>query len=96
MHGEITTGVIVGERRTNKGYLELEYEFKIKEETYRNVGNNIDLVLVAGRDFQGKSFPIIYYPQNPEYNHVLISPVDFKKYNMKFPDSLNWVKDYLR
>jgi hypothetical protein len=45
------------------------------------------------RLFIGKYFPIAYSPEI-DMGQILISPKDFKKYNIAFPDSLNWVSDY--
>lgn len=45
-------------------------------------------------NFVGKTFPAMYLPSN-ETLEVLITPVDFKKFNIPFPDSLNWVMQYV-
>lgn len=44
--------------------------------------------------FINKSFPVIYVPENPIINEILITPDRFKKYAIPFPDSLNWVLKY--
>lgn len=49
-----------------------------------------------------KTFPVVYdttakgsrYVPFPVY--LLITPDDFKKFNMPFPDSLNWVRKYIK
>jgi hypothetical protein len=46
-------------------------------------------------NFVGKQFPVVYDSLNPGGNfRMLISPDDFKYYNMPFPDSLKWVLSY--
>jgi len=45
-------------------------------------------------DFVGKTFPAMYSP-NTNTLEVLIAPVDFEKFGMPFPDSLNWVMSYI-
>ncbi len=40
--------------------------------------------------FIGKTFPAMYSP-NKDILEVLITPKDFKKFNIPFPDSLNLV-----
>lgn len=45
-------------------------------------------------NFVGKTFPAMYLPSN-ETLEVLIAPVDFEKFNIPFPDSLNWVMQYV-
>ena len=43
--------------------------------------------------FVGEYFPAIYSP-DIDILEVLITPKDFEEYNIKFPDSLNWVIKY--
>ena len=38
----------------------------------------------------GKTFPALF-SEKKKIVRVLITPKDFKKYNIPFPDSLNWV-----
>ena len=45
-------------------------------------------------DFIGKTFPAMYSP-NKDNLEVLITPKDFKKFKIPFPDSLNWVIPYV-
>ena len=45
-------------------------------------------------DFIGKNFPAMFLPTN-ETLEILITPVDFEKFNMPFPDSLKWVMEYV-
>ncbi|RYG11440.1 MAG: hypothetical protein EOO07_20595 [Chitinophagaceae bacterium] len=43
--------------------------------------------------FIGKKFPVIFSPGTLN-SELLISPQDFKKFGIPFPDSLNWVVEY--
>ena len=45
------------------------------------------------RIFIGKYFPIAYSPKI-NVGQILITPEDFKNYDIPFPDSLNWVLEY--
>lgn len=45
-------------------------------------------------DFIGKTFPAMYLPGS-RVLEVLITPKDFEKFGMPFPDSLNWVMPYV-
>ena len=45
-------------------------------------------------DFVGKSFPAMYLPKK-DILEVLITPKDFEKFKIPFPDSLNWVMPYV-
>jgi len=44
--------------------------------------------------FIGKTFPAMYSP-NTDILEVLITPSDFEKFNLPFPDSLSWVANYV-
>jgi hypothetical protein len=51
--------------------------------------------LVKGSfDFIGKTFPAMYLPDK-DILEILITPRDFEKFNIPFPDSLNWVMPYV-
>src|SRR5450755_4868221 len=43
-----------------------------------------------------RTFPVIYSPNYPKNNYILIRPEDFNRFNYSFPDSLNWVLKYIR
>lgn len=43
-----------------------------------------------------KSFPVVVSTANPKDNDILITPADFKNYNIPFPDSLAWVAEKLQ
>lgn len=45
--------------------------------------------------FVGKWFPIAIDSLNPKNVELLICPVGFEDYGLKFPDSLNWVRSYV-
>ncbi len=45
-------------------------------------------------DFISKTFPAMYLP-GKDMLEVLITPKDFEKFNLPFPDSLNWVMPYV-
>jgi hypothetical protein len=51
--------------------------------------------LKSGRyNFVGKTFPGMYSPKTNTLE-ILIAPVDFKKFDIPFPDSLKWVLEYI-
>ncbi|HEU5053030.1 MAG TPA: hypothetical protein VFT78_07945 [Hanamia sp.] len=52
--------------------------------------------LIYGKDFfVNKTFPAMYSP-NTDVLEILITPTDFEKFNIPFPDSLNWLLPYIR
>jgi hypothetical protein len=46
--------------------------------------------------FLGKTFPVVYNPNNPNNNFLLIRPKDFNQFNYSLPDSLHWILKYIR
>lgn len=51
-------------------------------------------LLKGSFDFIGKTFPAMYLP-GKDILEILITPRDFEKFNIPFPDSLNWVMPYV-
>jgi hypothetical protein len=45
--------------------------------------------------FLGKTFPVVYNPDNFNNNFLLIRPKDFERFHYSFPDSLRWVLKYI-
>lgn len=79
------------------GKISLEYEYKIggilkydskltNEITERNCNEH----------FIGKTFPVIYHPEDQSLSRMLFSPDDFEYIKTIFPDSLQWVVKYLK
>lgn len=46
--------------------------------------------------FMRRCFPLIYIPDNPDIDMMLIDNYDFERVGIPRPDSLRWVDDYLR
>lgn len=44
----------------------------------------------------GKQIPVIYSYREPDQNFMLLTPDDFKKYKINFPDSMSWILPYLK
>ena len=55
------------------------------------IGSNTNVV--KENSFIGKYFPIVYSPRI-NLGQILITPEDFKAYNIPFPDSLRWTLDF--
>ena len=71
----------------------LEYEFVYKNK--KIVGYAAGGQIRGIREFENRSFPVIYYPGLGGHSQLLLQPSDFKKYDIPFPDSLSWVLQYL-
>jgi hypothetical protein len=91
-------GILLNAKTTNwapgaKVSLDLKYEFYYKGE--KKIGADAFNDFRGNPDFVGRYFPVIYYPGWGGHNQLLITPSDFKEFNLPFPDSLNWVLPYI-
>jgi len=69
----------------------LYYTYKIDGIVYKDHSSQ----KISGKyleDFMNKCFPLVYSTKNPEKSILLITPDDFDRWGMQFPDSLIWVK----
>ena len=77
-----------------------EYDYKIHGAAY--MGEQLISEGLMKDSLLNNTFPVVYdttakrnrYTPFPAY--LLITPDDFKKFNMPFPDSLKWVKKYIK
>jgi len=70
----------------------LFYNFNLEGKTYEH------FLTTTNQNFEKliqQSFPIIFYKKNPEYNQILITQDDFKKYDLSYPDSIKRLVDSL-
>lgn len=101
----LETNIVTSARIVNFGYNRggaispPEYEFKIGLKNYRNgMSINTFCKAISRNDKQrikAQSFPVLYYPSNPEVNKILVKRDDYKKYHVDYPDSLaNFLNTY--
>ena len=96
---EITVGRIyhysyVG--RGNGGGIWVDFKIEINRKEYNSSTRYLTDDFNCNNDFIGKTFPAVYNPDHPSISSILIIPSDFARYNYPFPDSLNWVKKYIK
>jgi len=92
----LTTGTVLKfhrDYRSNGG--SIRYVFDSGGKQYENTGGYPRLYSDDGYNFEGKVFPVVYDHGDPGNSRMLITPGDFKTYNIPFPDTLNWVKKYV-
>ena len=93
------TQKVTGGGLGNAGRLFLDYTLEVKGKLYK--GSNVFLTNElnwndAEQYFIKKTFPSVYNPDNPSISLMLITPKDFSRFGYKFPDSLNWVKSFIK
>ncbi|SFQ31200.1 hypothetical protein [Parafilimonas terrae] len=92
---ELTTGTVTNvEFKSRVGY-EVQFYFSANNGEIHSKTSFGDIVSLQ-HFIINKQFPIIFSSVNPNYNMILILPEDFKDYNVPFPDSLNWVLQYVK
>jgi hypothetical protein len=83
-----TTAIITSWNQDAKAGQWLDYKYFVNGKTYEGstkvyLKNSNQITL-----FVGNSFPILYWPDNPKNNELILRPMDFAKYNLQQPDSL--------
>lgn len=68
-----------------------DFTFKVSGVQYQSSKGDGRLQHLSKFVFNRK-FPVIYNTHDPRKNDLLIFPSDFEKYNVVFPDSLNWIR----
>lgn len=74
----------------------ITYVFKLEGKEYKNVRAYGNIYTSQGYNFVNKSFPVAYEKNNVGNNQLLISPKQFDEINLPFPDSLEWVRKYMK
>lgn len=82
--------------RGNAGCFFVNFRYQIKEKEYCASKGYLTSDFHHDEEFVQKHFPIVYNSQHPSIASILIIPADFAQYNFIFPDSLNWVRKYIR
>jgi hypothetical protein len=89
----LTNGVVSNVQYVYKRGYKIEYSFDYKGQIlynkyYSPLSSKMQSLII------GKYFPVLVNDKNPFENDILIFPDDFKAFNISFPDSLSWVKEY--
>jgi hypothetical protein len=77
-----------------KGETNIYYRAKVNTEICEGI-KTMRISLGGEIYFSNRWFPFVYKKDETSLNRILIEPSDFKKVNLPFPDSLNWVKKYV-
>jgi hypothetical protein len=82
----------------SSSHLYVSYYYYISGSKKLNSDNIIDEIReeMVNKYFVGKCFPVIYEVNDPSNSAILITPSDFESSNYDFPDSLTWVKNYIK
>ncbi|MBS1598422.1 MAG: hypothetical protein JST75_09350 [Bacteroidetes bacterium] len=98
---KICIGTITGYTqggRGNAGTMTVEFSFTLNGKVYQETSAYQAINLPPenfNKNFAGKSFPVLYYTNNPKNAVILITPSVFNHFGVSFPDSLNWVLKHI-
>lgn len=90
-HPTIVTARIVHLSK-NRGNNYFDFEFDYKGVHYEGGGQ---LHISARNVFKWRYVPVIFETEDPDNSYLLLGPKEFEKFGLPFPDSLNWVKEYV-
>lgn len=89
----IITNVHKSQRNTGSG---IDYKFFLNNKEFVGSTGYMSLPTQFCETLIGKSFPVIYSPNNIRNNVMLITNFRFKIYDMEQPDSLKWIEKYVQ
>jgi hypothetical protein len=78
------------------GNIDMTYEYYVNSKKVIRSSPRIWLTTTSCNEhFLGKTFPVVYNPDDKEISALLLTPSDFKRFKYSFPDSLKWVVKYI-
>jgi hypothetical protein len=91
-NGILLTGKILSHTFTAKSsVMRFKYEFTYNGKIFIS---DSPAGVTNSSQFINKTFPVRFSPKSEE-SEILITPGDFRKYGLGFPDSLEWIKKYI-
>ena len=82
--GLITNAIITAKKRGYRRKMYIHYEYQVNDKIY-NSSQNYSILNAE----IGDTFKVIYYPQNPEINRILLYEKDYKFFNLDPPIVIN-------
>lgn len=94
-NSEYTEGKIVDFYRVSKrSVVNVVYHFQVNGINER--GNKVYNIHMANKSyFIGKEMLVVYSSKHISNNQLLMTREDYIEFGLAYPDSLDWVKDYL-
>jgi hypothetical protein len=86
--GKVTTGNVISFKGISRFRHSVNYIFLVGSKSYQEEDEITDLDYKYFGLFRGKTFPVIYDPENPRINRILLTKSDFKQFKLLIPDTL--------
>jgi hypothetical protein len=87
-NGRLTYGQVVSFSEVGKYGEGVTYTFNADNRLINEEREETKLEYKYFDLFRGKTFPVIYDPENPKVNHILLTKADFQFFNVPIPDTL--------
>ncbi|MBL7763102.1 MAG: hypothetical protein JNL23_06710 [Chitinophagaceae bacterium] len=97
LNNVITFGTITGTNTNQKHTCGgVDFTFFVSNKEYHGSTGYCDLSSAFCESLIGRKFPVIYCPKKISNNQMLLTKAMFKDYNVPYPDSLEWIEEYVR
>lgn len=91
----IGNGFVFNSKMAHKGGVNIFYSFSFNNTI---VGGTKYLAIPSDLRaiFVNKSFPVVFSSSKTDLNQMLILPKDFERFDLPFPDSLEWINERIK
>ncbi len=86
--GKLTMGRALSFQHVSKSGNRVTYFFEVGNKQHLEKGEETELDGSYFVDFKNKSFPVLYDPEEPKTNRILLIKSDFEQFNIAIPDTL--------
>jgi hypothetical protein len=81
----------IGKVNRTYGNYNYHFSFEVNGEVISTYSRNGLPENITATELYGRKFPVIYQKSNPSNANILITKRDFERFDIPFPDSLQWL-----
>ncbi len=94
-YGKFTSGIVVKFYSDYRGNGSVEYTYEVKGTKYVGTSTVNNFRPNKGHLLEGLVLPVKYDIHEVQNAYMIVTPGDFKINHISFPDSLNWMRQYV-
>ena len=94
-NAKVILGKIYKVHDASRGGINYDYKYSYKDKEFTG-GSTIFISTYYKDSLLNKEFPVIIDSLEPSTSMILIQKLDFSKFDMEFPDSLNWIEKIVK
>lgn len=79
----------------SSGNFLVHYRYNNKDGVQKEGKGYYPLKFPEAENLKGRSIPMVIYKKDEAVQELLIYPQSWKQYGLSWPDSLNWLKNYI-